>query len=165
MSNTFSNRVSASLAATAITNIKDALHTIKTQMPFLIGLTTEERMTIPKISEANRVFTADALNAIANNADMLPTYFQAGELKLDFDLYTALDEINLIMGQLAEQVSDTQMLAGSEAYISALTSYRLFGAAAAAGVPGSDAIYNALKVRFQEQGGNGNAAAPPAVAA
>ena len=82
MSNTFSNRVSASLAAAAITNIKTAIATIKTNMPFLVGLTVQERINIPKISEANRVFTADGLNAVANNANMLPAYFNAAELKL-----------------------------------------------------------------------------------
>lgn len=40
------------------------------------------------------------------------------------------------------------MLAGSEAYISSLTSYRMFGAAASAGVPGADSIYETLKARL-----------------
>ncbi len=161
MSNTFSNRVSASLAAAAITNIKTAIATIKTNMPFLVGLTVQERINIPKISEANRVFTADGLNAVANNANMLPAYFNAAELKLDYELYVALDEINLLLAQLSELVNDTQMLAGSEAYISALTAYRLFAAAALAGVPGADAVYDALAQRFKGQGGSGETPATP----
>ncbi|GBL35327.1 hypothetical protein EMGBS15_09220 [Filimonas sp.] len=160
MSNSFSNRVSATLAAAAIANIKTAIATIKTNMPFLVGITTQERQTIPKINEANRVFTADALNAVANNANMLPAYFNAAELKLDYDLYTALDEINLLITQLAELINDTQTLAGSEAYISALSAYRLFGAAAAGGVPGADAVYEALAQRFKNQGPSGETPAP-----
>ena len=155
MSNTFSNRVSASLSATAISNVKTAITTIKTNMPFLLGITTQERQTMPKISEANRVFTADAINAVANNANMLPAYFTASELKLDYDLYVALDEINVLISQLAELVNDTQMLAGSEAYISALSAYRLFGAAAEGGVPGADSIYETLAQRFKNQGNGG----------
>lgn len=148
MSNSFSNRVSASLSATAVGNIKTAITSIKTNLPFLVGLTNGERQAIPKINEANKVFTADALTAAVNNNNIIPAYVSATELKLDLDLYNALDEVNLLLSQLNEQVNDTQMLAGSEAYISALTIYRLFGAAAKAGVPGADTVYDMLANRF-----------------
>lgn len=49
---------------------------------------------------------------------------------------------------MLEKLEDTQILAGSEAYVSALTGYKLFGAAADAGLPGADAIYDSLKTRF-----------------
>lgn len=44
------------------------------------------------------------------------------------------------------------MLAGSEAYITALTAYRLLQSAAQDGVPGADTLYDRLKDRFAEQG-------------
>ena len=44
------------------------------------------------------------------------------------------------------------MIAGSEAYASALTAYRLFEAAAKAGVLGADAAYIPLAERFAGQG-------------
>jgi hypothetical protein len=47
-------------------------------------------------------------------------------------------------------MEDTQMLAGSEAYSSALTAYKLFQAASEAGLKGSDAIYDSLKARFAQ---------------
>ncbi|MFM2387448.1 MAG: hypothetical protein RL660_2205 [Bacteroidota bacterium] len=167
MSNTFTNRVSAAVAPADLTAIKTAIATIKSKLPFLIGLTNEERISIPKISEANRVFTSDAIMAVANNADMLPAYFNATELKRDLELYNTLDEIAIMLAQLTEQVSDTQMLAGSEAYVSALSAYRLFGAASVAGVAGADAIYDLLAARFANQrpvqasGGDGGAVTPP----
>lgn len=161
MSNVFSNRVAATLTPAAITSIKASVAAIKAQMPFLIGATIEERQTMPKISEVNRVFTSDALVSVQNNGQMLPAYFQAAELSLDYKLYEAIDEVAFLVAQLAELISDTQMIAGSEAYVTSLTAYRLFGAAAAAGVPGADAVYEALKARFARQGGNA-APAPPA---
>jgi hypothetical protein len=160
MSNSFSNRVSAGLIAADITAIKAAIATIKTKLPFLVGLTTAERQSIPKMNQMNRLFATDAVNAVANNADMLPAYFTAGELRKDLDLYVALDEIALVLAQLSEQVSDTQMLAGSEAYISALSAYRLFGSAATAGVPGADAVADMLAARFAGQGGPGEGTVP-----
>jgi hypothetical protein len=160
MSNSLSNRINASLAPAAITNIKTAIATIKTNLPFLLGLTPEERIALPKINVANRVFVADALNAVINNASMLPAYFVAADLKNDYDLYVALDEINLLFSQLAEQINDTQMLAGSEAFVSALSAYRLFAAAAAGGVQGADAVNDMLAERFKTQGSSNVTAAP-----
>ena len=152
MSNYFSNRVSASLSVAAINNIKTALSTIKTNLPFAVGLTDDERITLPKINEANRLFVSDAINAVSNNAGMLPAYFTPTEMKLDYDLYVALDELVLLCTQTTELMRDTQMLAGSEAFVGALTAYRLIGAAAKAGVPGADAVYASMEERFKNQG-------------
>ena len=41
---------------------------------------------------------------------------------------------------ISEKLSDTHMPAGSEAYQDALAAYRLFGAAAKAGLNGADAV-------------------------
>ncbi|UPT69585.1 MAG: hypothetical protein M0D53_10425 [Flavobacterium sp. JAD_PAG50586_2] len=65
------------------------------------------------------------------------------------------------MKQTLEKLQDTQLLAGSEAYASGLTIYKLFGSAADAGIPGADAIYDQLKQRFAGQGGPGKRADAP----
>lgn len=72
-----------------------------------------------------------------------------------------MDELILLHNQLGEKLQDTQLLAGSEAYIGALTLYKLFASAAEAGVAGSDAVYNQLKQRFAGQGGTGGAPTNP----
>lgn len=55
--------------------------------------------------------------------------------------------------QLLEKMEDTQLQAGSKAYASALTLYNLFGAAADAGLGGTNAIVSLLKQRFADQRG------------
>ena len=62
----------------------------------------------------------------------------------------------------AERISDTQVLAGSEAYVSALAAYRNFEAAAYAGIPGADTVYDLLRTRFANQGNTGSTTTPPA---
>jgi hypothetical protein len=165
MSNISNNRISVELSIDAINNVKAALVTISENLPFLIGLTVEERRFLPKISEVNKVFTEDAVVALQNNPTLLPGYFDVKEVVKDLRVYQQLDEIVLLTAQLAEKLSDTQMLAGSEAYTLALTAYRLFEAASKAGVPGTDAIYDQLKQRFAGQGNFGTTQAPdtPAV--
>lgn len=160
MSNITNNRVSANIDAATIKSVKEALASVNEKLPFLLGLKPEERQSIPKISEVNKVFTADAIVAIKNNSNLLPAYLSADEISKDYNLYEQLDELVQLSQQLTEKLSDTQMLAGSEAYVSALTAYRLFEAASNAGLPGTDTIYDQLKQRFAQQGSNQQAATP-----
>lgn len=146
------NRLSVTLDAAAISAVKTAVTTINTQLPFLVGLTPEERKLLPKIDVGNKVFVEDALLAIQNNATLFPTYLSIAEIQKDFTLFEQLDELVLLIGQLFEKLRDTQILAGSEAYSSALIAYKLFAAAADAGLPGAEAAYAQLKQRFASQG-------------
>jgi len=160
MSNINSNRVNAVMTATQVAAVKTALQTILANMPFLTGLTVEERMVLPKISVSNRAFAEDALLAVENNAGMLPAYLTAVGMRNDLTLYTQLDELLGLVRQLHERMEDTQMLAGSEAYVSALAAYKLFTAAAEAGMPGMDAVRDQLRARFAGQGPTGKTEAP-----
>lgn len=148
MSNLNNSRINVTMTAAQITAVKTALQTIQTNMPFLTGLTIEERIAIPKINVSNKAFVEDAINAGVNNASMLPGYITIPPMQTDLQLFHQLDELLVLCRQVTEKLEDTQMLAGSEAYISGLTLYRLFGTAAEAGVPGADAIHASLKQRF-----------------
>lgn len=148
MSNITNNRLNITMTIQQIADVKSAIQNIYTNMPFLLGLTIEERIALPKINVANKAFAEDAINAITNNAEMLPGYLKVADMQTDLQLFTQLDELSGLVRQLLEKIEDTQILAGSEAYVSALTGYKLFGAAASAGIPGSDAIYDGLKERF-----------------
>lgn len=149
------NRLNTTMSEADINTVKKFFNSIFDLMPFLIGLTTDERITLPKISEANKVFVGDSINALVNNAPMLPAYLNVADIKSDLTLYDQLDELEGLALQLVEKIQDTRMLCGSEAYASSLAAYRLFEAAASAGLPGADSIYGALKQRFAGQGGTG----------
>ena len=155
------NRLNLVITDADITDVKKSITDIYGKMPFLIGLTTDERVTLPKISENNKVFVGDSINALANNAPMLPSYLNVADIKSDLTLYEQLDELEMLALQLVEKIQDTRMLCGSEAYVSSLTAYRLFEAAASAGIPGADAIYDALKQRFAGQGQTGQTGPTP----
>ena len=149
------NRLNTTMTGEDINSVKKSITEIYGKMPFLIGLTTDERVTLPKISESNKVFVGDSINALANNAPMLPAYLNVADIQTDLTLYEQLDELEMLATQLVEKIQDTRMLCGSEAYVSSLAAYRLFEAAAAAGIPGADSIYDALKQRFAGQGPSG----------
>ena len=160
MSNLSNNRLNITATAAQITAVKTALQAVTTNLPFLIGLTTEERIALPAINVSNKAFTEDAINAAVNNASLIPSYVSVPNMQNDMTLFTQLDEIIILVKQLLEKLEDTQLWAGSEAYVGGLSTYKLIASAADAGVPGADAIYNQLKQRFAGQGGTGTTPNP-----
>lgn len=160
MANLTNNRINTTATAAQITAVKTALQTITANLPFLVGLTTEERIALPSINVSNKAFTEDAINAGVNNPTLIPSYVSVASMQNDMLLFTQLDEIIMVTKQLLEKMEDTQLLVGSEAYTSALTLYKLFGSAADAGVGGTDSIVSQLKQRFAGQGGSGIPATP-----
>lgn len=156
MSNINSNRLDVSLNPQEVTQINAAITNIEVLMPFLTGLTIEERIAIPKINVSNKQFTEDAINIAVNNPTLFPGYINPAEMQKDLLLFGQLDDLATSLRRVLEKVEDTLMLAGSESYISALAVYRSISAAAKAGVPGTDSLYQQLRARFAEQGGNGN---------
>ena len=155
LSNLSNNRIDTVISDADLAKVNTALNDIESTLSFLIGLTVDERVQLPKINVVNKSFTQDAINAVVNNSAMLPAYLDKTAMEKDMDLYLQLDKLAIRIRQLLEKIDDTQMLAGSEAFVAALTAYKLFAAAAAAGVAGSDAVYDTLKERFAGQGGSG----------
>ena len=149
-----SNRVNTMLDAAKIDNIRKKFQELEAELDFIIGLTIDERVNLPKINVANRTFVMDSLSALQTNGSFMPAYLNVADMTADITLYNQLEEFTQRAAQLSEKLGDTQMLAGSEAYVSSLAAYRLFEAAAKAGLPGADAVYDLLKQRFADQGGS-----------
>jgi len=150
MPNLNSNRIDATLTAASIQEAKNELHSFEDLLPFLTGLTPQERMTLPKINVSNKIFVEDSLMHIQNTPGVLPPYVDVVKLKNDLVLYTQMDELLSVARRIVEKLEDTMMLAGSEAFVMSLVAYRLFAAAAVAGVPGADTAYNHLQQRFKQ---------------
>lgn len=152
------NRINTTIDAAVLATIKTKLSEINAALPFLISLTPDERKNLPKINEANKIFVEDAITGMQNNAAIIPSYLNIANVKNDLTLFQQLDDVISVINQIHQKMSDTQMLAGSEAYVSSLTAYRLFESASNAGVDGTTAVYNSLRQRFSNQGSSESAA-------
>jgi hypothetical protein len=152
MTTVSNNRISVTIDEFALAQVKGAFQTINQHLPFLLGLGPEERQRMPKMNVANKQFVQDALMAIKNNEGLFPAYLNHIELGKDLKLYEQLDELVILSQQLTEKLRDTQILAGSEAYLSALVVYKMVGVSAQLGHPGMDTIYDQLSERFANQG-------------
>lgn len=165
MSGINNNRVNAVLTAEKVIYIKSLLAEIQVNMPFLIGLSPAERMGLPKINVNNKAFTEDAANALRNSPQLFPPFLSIDMLQNDLNLFNQLDELSAICRQLSEKIEDTRILAGSEAYTTALGVYRIAEAASIAGMPGSKALHQHLKERFNYRPGSATTPTPEGGAA
>ena len=125
-----------------------------------IALTESELKTLSSIDVENQVFVDDTIRiADAEALAMLPPSISAlvPELVKDKTFYEQLDvEEAWLKGRLV-RVEQTKRLLAHEAYSVSLKIYEMLGSLASAGVPGAQAKYDALAVRFKGAG------RPPAV--
>jgi hypothetical protein len=151
--NPTTNRIATVLNAPQLERINMLLNDLGRELSlFAVGLTTEERMVLPKMNDGNQPFVDDALAGARQTADLFPAYVKVDDLETDLHLFHQLDGLQQRLVRMVELVSDTQMLAGSEAYVTALSIYRLAEAAAQAGLPGADTLFRKLRQRFAGQG-------------
>ncbi len=117
------NRISASLSAEDVQAIRAALASIKEKLPFLVDLTPEESKSLPRLGDKSRAFVAKALEVAQSNPSILPGYFDVEEMRQDLELFETLYPLMMQFAQVAELLSDTVALAGSEAYAAARLVY------------------------------------------
>ncbi|MDR3325511.1 MAG: hypothetical protein LBS82_05975 [Spirochaetaceae bacterium] len=114
----------------------------------MVPLTPTERRDIPKMGEKTLMFVEKAHDFAHQNPNLVPAYLDMDAFDVDFEDAHGLWALVNSIRQLYENLSDTEMAAGSEAYQAALVFYNSVKVAAAQDVPGAKAIYEELKTRF-----------------
>jgi hypothetical protein len=116
--------------------------------PYLLALTPAERQGLSKMGEKSISFVEKAYDFARHNPALVPPYLNMDEFGVDFadahGLWTLLNTVQ----QLEENIDDTEMAAGSEAYAAARAFYESVKAAAKQDIPGAKAIYAELRTRF-----------------
>ncbi|MGC1376982.1 MAG: hypothetical protein WA821_12195 [Anaerolineales bacterium] len=117
------NPIDATLSPEDQAAVLAALATIEEKLPFLIDISPEQRISLPKMGDKSRAFVSMAAEVATQNPDFLPRSFDVDEMRRRVALFEALQPIALRLTRLQELVDDTQLAAGSEAYTAALTVY------------------------------------------
>lgn len=152
MSNLTENRLNTTISATDLTAINTAIATMLAKLP-AISLTDDQRAGMKSIDVANKVFAEDAIYQITSNgAGVIPAYVSVTNMQNDLTLYEQVDQIKASLTAVTQRLDDIRQVTGDELYTAALTSYKLFESASAAGVPNAKGGYEALKARFAGQG-------------
>jgi hypothetical protein len=142
------NKVDSTLVEKDIKEVLALLDTIRAKLPFLQAASPYERKHISKIGRKSQTFTVQALEMASRHPELMPGGLQLDAAQRDLSLFDALTPILQSISELHQQVEDTQMIAGSEAYAAARTAYkaaRSFGDNA-----GMDGVIGEMGLRFRQ---------------
>ena len=99
-----------------------AFGVIRERLPFLIDLTTAERVTLAKLGDKTQPFVRKAVDIALQHPELLPAGF-LDEMRKDAQLLASLSPIRLAIDLLQKQIDDTALQVGAEAYAAARTVY------------------------------------------
>jgi hypothetical protein len=117
-------------------------------LPYVTSLTPAERQSLPKMGEKTLSFVEKAHEFATQNPNLVPPFLDMAAFDVDFADAHNLWTVLLTSQQLHENLDDTAMVAGSEAYQMSLIFYNSVKMAARQDVPGAKAVYEELKKRF-----------------
>jgi hypothetical protein len=129
----------------AQTKVDDALALLS---PYILALTPAERHELPKMGTKTLGFVEKAYEFAQKNPELAPSFLDLDAFSVDFKDAKGLWKLLNNVRQLEEGLDDTEMVAGSEAYQTALVYYKVAKVAAAQDIPGAKAVYEELKTRF-----------------
>ena len=148
------NRISAEVIAANKTAILTKIVEIKGLLPFLINLTKNERIQMPKFGAASLAFDEQCATYMASAPNLMPPFVTLAEVTKDRALRLVLADVVRELRKLCEMVDDTLMQVGSEIWLADLSFYQTVRQAARRDVPGADTIYDELKERFPTLSGD-----------
>ncbi len=155
--NVVSIQIPANDLAEVIAKLKEINDLLK---PYLVALTPEERQQVPKMSDKTRPFVDKVVDYAKSNPEFSPSYLNVDELDIDIKAVHDLTAILQVVQPLCNNLKDTEMMLGSEAYVAALTYYNSVKLAAKLNVPSAKAIHEDLSKRFEGQGPTGKKPKP-----
>ena len=150
------NQISVEIPEAVLSDVLKKLQDCKTALaPYLQGLTNEERKSLFKMGDKTVATVQKVKSYMQTNPEFLPAYMNQPEFLKDETVVTSLNPIANLAEQLASDISDTVMLAGSEALVGAMLYYGVTKEAAAKGVATAKPIYEDLSQRFSKKGNKG----------
>jgi hypothetical protein len=155
MSNIMNNRVNTVIPPAEMVTAQQHFTDLRSQLPFLIGLAMEEKTGMIGIQVDNKHWVEQCIVEMEQDPSWLPPFLSVTNVKNDLNVFHQLEVLKVDAQDFVDRLSDTQFLAGAEAYSVCLIYYKVLEAAARAGVPGADERYNRLKGRFAGQGPQG----------
>ena len=143
------DRFSFHLSDEESAQIEGAIQTLATVLePKLLTLTPDERKELPKMGDKTVAFVEKAVEYGEEYPQYIPDFIDVPEAKADFD---AVKDIRNYFNQilrLSTEMEDSMLIAGSEAYSSALSIYKVLKNAASMGQPGAEQAAEELAKRF-----------------
>lgn len=144
------NRINVTLAEESKAKVLTSIAAIKSEMPFLILVSEDEKKSIQQIDDGRKPFTEKAYEIATRNSVISPGDDMLENAARDIKLYSDLSAIETELRQVLEMVVDTKQMAGAEAYVVARYVYMKAKLALAMKEPGMQAIVDELGKLFKQ---------------
>lgn len=141
------NLISASITAANRDAAIADLVSFDAKLPFLLGLTPDERMELQKMGNIRRTFVEQTVGIAGANPQIFPASFDLAEFQKDMALYLMLAPIMDAIQLRFEKMNDTMLALGSDLYAASLEAYGYIKAAGKS--QGLDALRQQLKAARQ----------------
>lgn len=143
------NQISLNFEKDELERIQTATKTLRDiLLPKLIKLNPEQRKDLAKMGDKTIAFVTKSYEHAKQNATLVPAYLNIEEMRIDIEAVEILRQIFNPLQEIAQDLEDSMMLSGSEAYISALIFYNAIKGSAKSKIGASEQIYNDLSQRF-----------------
>ena len=109
------SNISVTLDQAQLNQVLAQVKTLKALLPFLVGLTTQERASLRKMGDQRTSFVQDIKTATLANTQSIPSEINVTEFAKDVDLITKLDSIIAELQPFYTGLLDTNMALGNEA--------------------------------------------------
>ncbi|MDR1606210.1 MAG: hypothetical protein LBS41_03760 [Streptococcaceae bacterium] len=139
------SQIPVDVLADALTLIKQAKQLLN---PYVVVLTPRDRTVLPKMGDKSLSFVAKAHELAEQHPDLLPPFVKIDDFTKDFNDATNLLPFIVDCRELTNITTDTAMIAGSEAYTSALAFYQAAKSASKLHISGSREVAQELRERF-----------------
>ena len=143
------NLVTVSITPEELKQISGAIDILKTTLlPKLKVLNPTERQELPKMGDKSLAFVKKALEYCTQNPELSPQFLDVNEYTNDVMSVETLKALHSPISQLADALSDTMILSGSDAYSAALMFYNSVKIAKKSNVAKAGTIHDDLSERF-----------------
>jgi hypothetical protein len=142
------NKVSSSIDQVTLDKIINNLKEARALIPELIVLTPKERMGGVKMGDGSIPFVQKTLEHAIQHPEIVPGFVDVEEFKKDVEYDAALRTIETHLTELADNISDTRLVAGGEAMFAALSVYNYVKQSVKQNISSAKGIYDDLKNRF-----------------
>lgn len=120
--------------------------------PHLISLSAGQRRELAKMGDKSFAFVRKAREYAENHPELVPGFLDLRMYDADLQGVDVLSGLMRTLQPLVDNVGDSLLLSGSEAYQAALVFYRSVRAAAQSGQLSAKTIYEDLSARFPQNG-------------
>ncbi len=143
------NKISFALTNEEKSQVNQAIEALQSVLePKLITLAASDKRELPKMGDKTLAFVEKSLEYAGMYPGFIPDFIDVPEAVIDLESVKELRQLLMPLERITNEIDDTMTMAGSEAYSSSLSVYKVLKNAASMGQPGAAEASYELRNRF-----------------